>query len=150
MFTRISKGVLIAYFILVVFMGIYVESNTGRYYKGYGIFILIIGLIFGYLFGLFVELINNVLDLKLSAKKIEIKLAEIQHGLTGNNQGVSNITNMNTSNNNRNEMPDPFDSMQTIKNANVSSDFGEWNCRRCLRLNDASSIYCIQCGTKRD
>lgn len=67
MFTRISKGLLILYFIAVfivwiVFIG---EKET----KVIGWVILGAGLVIGFMFGLFVELVNNILDIKIILKK---------------------------------------------------------------------------------
>lgn len=67
MFTRISKGLLILYFIAVfivwiVFIG---EKET----KVIGWIILGAGLVIGFMFGLFVELVNNIQDIKIILKK---------------------------------------------------------------------------------
>lgn len=146
MFTRISKGVLIFYFIAVVFTGLaLLAGDKGE--KEIGAIVLGAGLVVGYGFGLFVELINNVLDVRINSEKIlsKMQLYEQNSSLLGNgsNSTLSNYGSANTST--------PYSSVGVSNSSfNLLENAQKgWTCMSCKSTNESSYNFCIKCGARR-
>lgn len=144
MFTRISKGVLIFYFIAVVFIGLMLLGNNE---EETGAIVLGAGLVVGYGFGLFVELINNVLDIRINSKKILSKMQSYEQNSSllgnGSNSTLSNYGSGNTST--------PYSSVGVSNSSfNLMENAQKgWTCMSCNSTNESSYNFCIKCGARR-
>lgn len=146
MFTRISKGVLIFYFIAVVFTGLaLLAGDKGE--KEIGAIVLGAGLVVGYGFGLFVELINNVLDVRINSEKILSKMQSYEQNSSllgnGSNSTLSNYGSANTS--------APYSSVDVSNSSfNLMENAKKgWICMSCNSTNESSYNFCIKCGARR-
>lgn len=141
MFARIAKGMLILYFIAVViaWMVLIGERNT----KVLGWIILGAGLIFGFMMGLFVELVNNVLDIRINSEKI---LAGIQSSGQNNSLSGSRSNSDPSGNSNINTSTPYTNTNVSNTSANVGSS---WVCGYCGNTNDSSYVFCTKCGEKK-
>lgn len=145
MFTRISKGVLIFYFIAVVFIGLaLLAGDKGE--KEIGAIVLGVGLVVGYGFGLFVELINNVLDIRINSEKIlsKVQSYEQNNSLLGNGMH-SNLSSNGNAGNAYTQTNVSNSSSSLLGNAG-----GSWTCRYCYSTNEPSHMFCMKCGERRN
>lgn len=141
MFARIAKGALIVYFIAVAFAwGVFIgEEKT----KVLGWIILGAGLVFGFMMGLFVELVNNVLDIRINSKKI---LERIQSSGQNNLLPGSRSNSYPSGNSNINTSTPYTNTNVSNSSANVGSS---WVCGYCGNTNDSSYVFCTKCGEKK-
>lgn len=125
MFTRMSKGVLWVLVIAAViggFVGMTVDM-------GVALLIWLGGIVLIWGLGVFVELINNILDIKKTLDKISTSVA----GAMGTpNAGAYGNTGYNM-------------------NAAMNSGWNEttWYCNRCGTQNSSDETQCAGCGTQR-
>jgi len=120
MFTRIAKGLLGMLMIAVLFLAIIITVVTDG---GFLIFIavLLVGGIFLLSFGMFVELANNIMDIK----QILTKTYKF------NNNLVDTVTYSN-------ETPIKPQGQVIIDN--------KWVCNECGTKNELDTTWCIFCG----
>lgn len=147
MFARIAKGMLIFYFIVVViaWMALIGEKDT----KVLGWIILGAGLIFGFMMGLFVELVNNVLDIRINSEKI---LAGIQSSGQNNSLLGSRSNSYPAGNSNINTSTPYTNTNVSNSSANLSllgNAGSTWTCKYCYNTNEAAYVFCTKCGEKK-
>lgn len=130
MFTRLAKGILGVLVVVIIiaayFVGVAMNSGIGF------IVALGIGTVILMFFGLFVELCNNILDIKNMVSKGAINNTQ---------QTYSNTTQ---------GMVQPNMVYNTIPQANVERDSSaDWFCRYCGAKNKAHTGTCLDCGKAR-
>lgn len=148
MFTRMAKGVLTFFEVVVVLaaiglgltFGIGLENGT----VGFLIFLLtlVVGILLIFFFGLFVELCNNVMDIRetlKTGKPVDQSATRQTSGPTSKAQHFSN--------------PE-FDlskiAAEYEKERETKKDIEVWYCRFCGTANeDMSAQVCGNCGKSR-
>ena len=116
MFTRMSKVVL-----WIAAIAIFIGGAATLSYDGLGLLIWLGGLILLWGIGVFVEMVNNIMDIKIMLSK----------------GGFNNQT--------------PHQNIQKpIQVNNFVEDKGKWYCRRCNSENSSDDVKCVSCGASSD
>lgn len=135
MFTRMAKGVLIFFEVVVVLAAIGLGLTFGIEEGGAGFLIFLLVLAVGFLliffFGLFVELCNNVMDIRQA-----VKPGEVSNGSSKSLRQHFASPEFNLS-----KIAAEYEKEQSVEG---------WYCRFCGTKNtDKNSQICASCGKER-
>ena len=127
MFTRMAKGLLWILMIAIVIVSVIgmIAENVGV-----GLAILLLGFVCLFFFGVWVELINNVLDIRNTLKDIQKQM---------NTRPAQNVSMTQSS-------PVQAAPVQPTPVA-VEPVVVEGKCAKCGYVNNTASKFCMQCGS---
>ena len=137
-FTRLAKGILIFFMVVIVIGSIVIgvavaDAEDGGTGFIFFLLALAVGLLLISIFGMFVELCNNILDIKKTLNTQEL-------GYTGNNTSGSLYASAPTQSSN---------SKAVIPATPSEQNEGTWFCRYCGERNKASNKSCAYCYKER-
>lgn len=143
MFTRLLQAYLILVIVVLAIVSLVLAMKSGSLLVGVGIFVA--GMIAVCLLGAFIEMINNIMDIR----EMMEKLISIEQGT---NRKLDNI----------NQTDQMHVNVQTSGTAKVSTSSGvgldkaaasykpsSWSCTNCGTRNNPESRFCKECGNPK-
>ena len=148
MFTRMARGVLIFFEVVIVLaaIGLGLTFGIGLDDGGVGLLIfllaLVVGLLLVFFFGLFVELCNNVMDIRETLKTGKPVDQSATHQTSGPTSKAQHFSNPEF---NLSKIAAEYE-----KERETKKDIEVWYCRFCGTANeDMSAQVCGNCGKSR-
>lgn len=131
MFTRIAKVMLVLSVIAVVILSICVGIDK----EGFGWFLLtfMVGFLVLTMFGMFIELANNVMDIKVYLERKAYST-------------VSNTVNTNSNQMSTDDLMNKLTNTKKLSEEQTVNKNTTWNCKRCGIKNESIALFCSNCG----
>ena len=143
MFTRLLQAYLILVIVVLAIVSLALAIKSGSLLVGVGIFVA--GMIAVCLLGAFIEMINNIMDIK----EMMEKLISIEQGTNRKLDNINKTERLSTNNQVSGSSKVSTSTGVGLDKAAASYKPSSWSCTNCGTRNNPEARFCKECGNSK-